>query len=347
MANRGGNVKRILVVGGGLIGARHVQSVHGHDGCILVGLVDPDPNVLTGADVPRYQDMSQVTGPVDGVILATPTRLHAAQGAFAASKGWHVLIEKPVASDLASAQTLSKSVARAGVGSLVGHHRRYHASVQQLKSLISQGEIGAPVTASLIWAMRKPDNYFQDNWRTTDGSPVLINLVHDIDILRFVLGEITAVAALPGASQRESARIESGAVALAFASGATGTISFADTTPSPWGFEAATGENPNIGTTGQDMMWITGTSGAISYPSLSLWGGTDWSTPAAQRNLICKQSDKSPLDAQLDHFIAVMNGATPLIDVADATRTLDIALQIEMQLTAQTTGDDHARSALA
>ena len=117
MANRGGNVKRILVVGGGLIGARHVQSVHGHDGCMLVGLVDPDPNVLTGADVPRYQDMSQVTGPVDGVILATPTRLHAAQGAFAASKGWHVLIEKPVASDLASAQALSKSVARAGVGS--------------------------------------------------------------------------------------------------------------------------------------------------------------------------------------------------------------------------------------
>jgi len=347
MANRGGNVKRILVVGGGLIGARHVQSVHAHDRCTLVGLVDPDPKVQTGVDAPRYQDMSEVQDTVDGVILATPTRLHATQGAFAASQGWHILIEKPVASDLASAHSLSRAVAHAGVGSLVGHHRRYHASVQQLKDLIARGEIGIPVTASLIWAMRKPDSYFQDNWRTTDGSPVLINLVHDIDILRFVFGEIASVAALRGTSQRQSGRIEAGAVAIAFASGATGTISFADTTPSPWGFEAATGENPNIGSTGQDMMWITGTKGGISYPSMTLWGGTDWATPAKKRDLNCERNDKPPLDAQLDHFIAVMDGAPPLIDVADAARTLDIALQIETQLAAQTTGDDHARSALA
>lgn len=347
MANRGCDVKRILVVGGGLIGARHVQSVLTHEGCDLVGLVDPDPTVRIGADVPRYQDMSQVTDTVDGVILATPTRLHAAQGEFAASKGWHILIEKPVASDLASAQAVSAAIARAGVGSLVGHHRRYHASVQQLKKLVAEVEIGTPVTASLIWAMRKPDHYFQDNWRTTDGSPVLINLVHDIDILRFILGEITTVAALRGASHRESNRIEAGAVAIAFASGATGTISFADTTPSPWGFEAATGENPNIGTTGQDMMWITGTKGAVSYPSLTLWSGSDWATPSKRCGLIGDRNTKPPLDAQLDHFIAVMDGACPLIDVADATRTLDIALQIETQLAAQATGDVHARSALA
>lgn len=347
MANRGGNVKRILVVGGGLIGARHVLCVHRHDRCTLVGLVDPDPKIPTSVDVSRYQDMSQVTDPVDGVILATPTRLHAAQGEYAASKGWHILIEKPVASDLAEARALSEAVERAGVGSLVGHHRRYHASVQQLKQLVAQGEIGTPVSVSLIWAMRKPDGYFQGNWRTTDGSPVLINLVHDIDILRFILGEITAVAALRGASQRGGDRIESGAVAMTFASGATGTISFADTTPSPWGFEAATGENPNIGTTGQDMIWIAGTKGAVSYPSLTLWSGTDWATPATPRDLIRAQNDKPPLDAQLDHFIAVMEGARPLIDVADATRTLDIALQIETQLAAQTAGDDHARSALA
>jgi len=49
-----------------------------------------------------------------------------------------------------------------------------------------------------------------------------------------------------------------------------------DTAPSPWGFEAATGENPNIGTTNQDMMWITGTQGGISFPSLTQWSGVDW-----------------------------------------------------------------------
>lgn len=322
--------KRILVVGGGLIGIRHLHSFQAHPGCALVGLADPDMSIAP--DVPRFRDIADVTGPVDGVIIATPTGLHAQHGAYAAECGWHMLIEKPVAGDLAGARMLSEAVKHSGVGSLVGHHRRYHASVQQLKALIAEGTIGTVVCANLIWAMRKPDAYFIDNWRATDGSPVMINLVHDIDILRFVIGEITATTALRGVGLRGDTRIESGAIALAFENGATGNISFADTSPSPWGFEAGTGENPNIGTTGQDMMWIMGTSGAVSFPSMTLWSGADWHRPA--QTVPCEKIDntQAPLAAQLDHFLAVMDGAPPLIDVADATRTLDVALQIEAQL---------------
>jgi predicted dehydrogenase len=340
-------VKRIAVAGGGLIGARHLQTVAAHPGCVLAGLIDPNPAVPTPEGVPRHTTLSEVPDPVDGIILATPTHLHGEQGEFAAARGWHMLIEKPVAGDLAAARSLSAAVAKSGIGSLVGHHRRYHANVQQLRDLITTGAIGVPVTASLIWAMRKPDAYFEGNWRTAGGSPVMINLVHDIDILRFVLGEIVATSALRGAGLRRSRRIESGAIALAFDSGATGTISFADTAPSPWGFEAGTGENPNIGTTGQDMMWITGTAGGISFPSMTLWSGTDWGAPARCVPLESAKNSKPPLQAQLDHFLEVIDGAPPLIDVADATRTLEIALQIEAQLAAQTTGDGHARSAIA
>lgn len=340
-------MKRILVVGGGLIGARHLQAVEAHPGCELVGLVDPNPAVLSRHDVARFADMAEVEVPVDGVILATPTNLHAAQGAYAAGRGWHMLIEKPVAGKLAEAQALEKAIGASSVATLVGHHRRYHACVQQLRDLIAGGAIGAPVTASLIWAMRKPDGYFEGNWRTAGGSPVLINLVHDIDLLRFILGEINSVIALRGRSLRGAARIESGAVALAFDCGATGTISFADTAPSPWGFEAGTGENPHIGTTGQDMLWITGTAGGISFPSMTLWHGTDWGTAANCQPLLRAENAKTPLAAQLDHFLDVMNGAQPLIDVADATRTLATALDIEAQLALQTTGASDARSALA
>lgn len=324
-------MKNILVVGGGLIGMRHLRSVQAHPGCHLVGLADPDMSLAL--DVRRFRDMADVTEPVDGVILATPTGLHAQHGSFAAEQGWHMLIEKPVADDLAEARSLGTAVARARVGSLVGHHRRYHASVQQLKALIANDAIGTVVCANLIWAMRKPDDYFAGNWRTLGGSPVMINLVHDIDLLRFVIGEITDTTALGGKGLRGDRRIESGVAALAFENGATGSITFADTSPSPWGFEAGTGENPNIGTTGQDMMWIMGTKGAISFPSMTLWSGADWSHPAARRPCPKAENAQTPLDAQLDHFLAVMDGADPLIDVADATRTLDIALQIEAQLT--------------
>ena len=340
-------MKRILVAGGGLIGSRHVDAVLKHPACALVGLVDPDPKIAGPPAVKRFTHLSDVEETVDGVILATPTHLHAEQGTFSAHRGWHLLIEKPVTSDEISARSLTMTVARSGVGSLVGHHRRYHACVRQLRQLIQDGAIGTPVTASLIWAMRKPDAYFQGNWRTAGGSPVMINLVHDIDLLRFVLGEVVAVSALRGIGLRGANRIESGAVAIAFDSGATGTISFADTAPSPWGFEAGTGENPNIGTSGQDMLWITGTTGAISFPSMTHWQGTEWSKPARQTTLDKVVNEKAPLDAQLDHFVEVMDGAKPLIDIADATRTLEVALDIEAQLQAQTTGATRVRSAIA
>lgn len=326
-------MKRILVVGGGLIGSRHVDAVLAHPDCALVGLADPDPNLRT--DVPLFADMAEVQIPVDGVIIATPTHLHATHGAEAAARGWHMLIEKPVTGTLDEARQLQNKVHHAGVASLVGHHRRYHAAVGQLRSLLGEGRIGRIVNASLIWAMRKPDSYFEGNWRTAGGSPVMINLVHDIDLLRFVIGEIATVSALRGGAVRSSNRIESGAVAMLFENGATGVISFADTTPSPWGFEAGTGENPNIGATHQDMMWITGTEGAISFPSMTLWSGTDWSTPAHQMPLQKATNNQTALNAQLDHFLQVMDGAPPLVDVADASRTLAIAEDIETQLGAQ------------
>jgi predicted dehydrogenase len=269
---------------------------------------------------------------VDGVIIATPTHLHASHGIEAAERGWHMLIEKPVAEKLESAKKLETALRSKNIRSLVGHHRRYHAVVQQLKACLQDGLIGEVVNVSVLWAMRKPDVYFEGNWRTDGGSPVMINLVHDIDILRFVIGEITQTVALRGRSLRGSTRVESGAVALAFENGAVGTISFADTTPSPWGFEAGTGENPNIGTTKQDMMWITGTKGAISFPSMTVWKGTDWGSSAKPITFEPAQNMRTPLEAQLDHFVDVINGDEPLIDVADAASTLAIAQELENQL---------------
>ncbi len=319
---------RILVMGGGLIGMRHCTAIAAHPRCTLAGLVDPNNALIAPCGAPRFDDIADVDVPVDGVVIATPTGLHADHAEAVAARGWPMLIEKPIAATRDEAARVSAL----NVPVLIGHHRRYHASLAALQQAVS-GRIGTPVTATLIWAMRKPDPYFEGNWRSAGGSPVMINLVHDLDVLRYVMGDIEDIVALPGARLRGSPRVESGAVALRFASGATGTISFADTAPSPWGFEAGTGENPNIGTTRQDMMWITGTGGGIAFPSLTLWQGQDWSRPAEPTALTAEAT--VPLDAQLDHFIDVCTGAaTPRITAQDGARTLDAALRIEEALTA-------------
>lgn len=325
----------LIVMGAGLIGARHVTAIRSNDKCRLAGIIEPNADLHSMEGVTYFADIDKVDCAVDGVIIATPTGLHAGHGIAAAARGWHMLIEKPVVARPDEAAALIDAVQRAGVNCLAGHHRRYHPSVRWLKDALAAGVIGTPVTSSLIWGMKKPDSYFTGNWRTADGSPVMINLIHDLDLLRFVLGEVEDVTALSGASLRGAARVESGAVAMRFASGATATISFADTTPSPWGFEAATNENPHIGETFQDMWWITGTAGGISFPSLTQWGGAeDWSQSATPHDN--PVDSLAPLAAQLDHFIAVIRGEEqPLITAEDAAASLALTYRIQQILAAQ------------
>lgn len=317
-------------MGAGLIGARHVERVLAHPDAQLAGVVDP--SVKPAEEIAHFRTLDDVACAVDGVIIATPTALHAEHGVAAARRGWHILMEKPVTETPAEADTLADAVTQANVACLVGHHRRYHPAVQRLRDMVRGQEIGTPITSTLIWAMRKPDAYFDTNWRQTGGSPVMINLVHDIDLLRFVLGEVSEMTALATNHIRGANRTESGGAVLRFDSGAIATISFADTTPSPWGFEAGIGENPNIATTHQDMWWITGTKGGVAFPSLTQWGGAaDWSE-AAQPTANNVPS-AVPLDAQLDHFIDVIKGrATPIINIPDAAASLKVTRQLEDML---------------
>ncbi len=325
-------MSRILVLGGGLIGRRHVERILAHPKAELVGLVDPNPSAAADLNVPRFASMQDVDA--DAALIATPSSLHADQAIEAAQLGMAILIEKPVATTLEQSDQMMDAIS---TPALVGHHRRHHARVQMLNDVLDEGAIGQVLTVSMIWAMRKPDDYFAGNWRSAGGSPVMINLVHDLDLLRFWFGDIEQIAAFPGPRLRGSERIETGSVLMTMANGATATINFADTAPSPWGFEAGTGENPNIGTTRQDMMWITGSEGAISFPSLTLWHGTDWSTPAQSEARLQERDEQAPLDAQLDHFLDVIDGkAAPICTLRDGRAALAAALEIETQLTAHT-----------
>lgn len=333
MANRGRDVTRVLVAGLGLIGARHARMIAASDLCELAGVIDPDPS-LHRYDCPGFASIEAVDVAADGIILATPTPLHAEHAEAAAARGWHILLEKPVAESLEGVARITTAAMRAGVRTLVGHHRRHHRSLQALREIVAT-RIGHPVLANCLWSVRKPDAYFEGNWRMgAAGSPVMINMVHDIDVLRFVLGEVASVDAIGANPLRGADRVEAGVMSMRFASGALGSIAFADCAPSPWGFEAGTKENPNIAATGEDFLWITGTEGAVSYPSLTVWGGShDWGQ--AVQATIQPAGETIPLEAQLAHFIDVIGGADPVITAADAGETLSVALAAQAAIEAK------------
>ncbi|MEM9429766.1 MAG: Gfo/Idh/MocA family oxidoreductase [Pseudomonadota bacterium] len=320
---------RLLLAGAGLIGSRHMCYILDHPDLVLAGLVEPEADRRTGAEAPAFADLASVDVAADGIVIATPTETHAPLTIEAAERGWHVLVEKPLAETLEAADAMIEAGRAAGIRILVGHHRRHHPVVARLKEIVEGGELGRPVTAALLWTMRKQDAYFEPAWRGgMNGAPVKQNLIHDIDTLRYLFGEVEDVVGLGANPVRGAARTESGGAVLRFASGLIATVAFADTTPTPWGFEAGTGESPTIPKTGQNSLRIAFTKGGVEFPSLTTWSGAaDWSEAPIRADVDCPPA--VPLVRQLEHFAEVCAGAQPIVDAEDGRKTLEATLRLE------------------
>ena len=127
---------RLAVLGAGLVGRRHIETVRAMpQAAELLAVVDPvaDPSQFDLGDAAWFTDMREMLDQVrpEAIIIATPNNLHAPQGLLACERGIHFLVEKPVTATLDEAELLVDAVARSGVKTLVGHHRRYLAVVQR------------------------------------------------------------------------------------------------------------------------------------------------------------------------------------------------------------------------
>jgi len=318
---------RIAVIGAGLIGRRHAAAIAASDTAVLAGLADPAEAArdLAGElGVPWFADLEAmlaaggIDGGADGVILATPNQLHVAQGLACVEARIPALIEKPIATDVTEA---------AGVPLLVGHHRRHNPLIETAKRPIEAGEIGAIVAVHGMFWLYKPDDYFDTAWRTQPGAgPVFLNLIHDIDLLRHLCGEITGVQALQSNAVRGHAVEETMAILLQFEGGALGTVSASDTVVAPWSWELTAAENPAYHPTDQACYLIGGTHGSLELPHASLWqnpGARSWWQPVERHALDVETED--PLVRQIRHFAAVIHGDTaPLVSGREGLETLRV-----------------------
>ncbi|MEP2946735.1 MAG: Gfo/Idh/MocA family oxidoreductase [Lentilitoribacter sp.] len=302
---------RIVVVGAGLIGERHAKLVARHTMTELAAIVDPAPQSNKLADelgCKKLNDISEIAmDEIDGAIIATPNANHLKSGLFFANKNIPCLIEKPIADNLKNAELLASEFDKLGVPLLIGHHRRYHPFVDRTKEIIEQQELGVPVMASIIWAVRKPDDYFEKGaWRTkSDGGPLLINFIHEADLLLHIFGKVIEIQAMTSNFQRGQAVEDTAGVLLRFESGLMASVILSDAALTPWSFEGACSENPNIAGTGISSWRIGCAQGALEFPQMNVWIDKedqigDWSRP-----LKSNQEDVTgvePLYEQLTHF---------------------------------------------
>lgn len=326
---------KVAIVGAGLIGPRHAQSVISNSSTELVGLVDPAPTGETTASNLKTNYFPSVAALLasphrpDAAIVCTPNHTHVPVAKELLAGGVHVLLEKPVSDTLETGRSLlefSKAPERVHLKLLVGHHRRFNPYVRATKSALEMGLLGRPIAVNGLWALYKPDAYFAPpgDWRACGargGGVIPINLVHDIDLLHHLFGPITRVQAESTLPQRPSPphdADEGAALTLRFASGVVGTFLICDATPSPHNFETGTGENPLIPRSptghGSDFYRIFGSDASLSVPDMTRWSYDGHPEKSWAHSLKVEKielpDDAAPFDLQLAHFVDVIQGET-------------------------------------
>jgi predicted dehydrogenase len=326
----------IALIGAGAIGRTHLRAATETPGVAIVGIADPSPAAKTLADefgVTLYPDHHALLAAArpDGAIVATPNALHVPVALDCIAAGIPVLVEKPIADTVADAQRLSDAAAQAGVPLLVGHHRRHNPIIQRARDLVRGGALGRLVTVSVLSMLLKPDSYFDVPWRRqSGGGPVLINMIHEIDLIRFVCGEITGVQAMTSSAVRGYAVEDTAATILRLENGAIVTITLSDTAASPWNWDQTAGESLTLFQTKADSYFITGTHGSVALPSLTLWRqphANGWDQPILPETVAVERAN--PYAVQLRHFAAIIRSeAAPLTPGPDGTRTLAATLAV-------------------
>jgi predicted dehydrogenase len=242
----------IAVAGAGVIGRRHIELIQANPRTRLCAVVDPQPasrEFAASLGVPHFVGLDDLfAGPTaarpDGVILATPNHLHVPGALVCVQHRVPALIEKPVADSLEAGMQLAGVLAKQRTPMLVGHHRRHSSTLQAARRAIQSGLLGRVVTVTGSAQFYKPDSYFEQGpWRTQPGGgPILINLIHEMDNLRYLCGELESVYAVASSAVRQFAVEDTAVMTLKFASGALGTFTLSDTVASPRSWEQTSGK---------------------------------------------------------------------------------------------------------
>ena len=339
---RSDTVLKVGIVGCGAISRNHLEAFAAAGGAevTVVCDIDPDRARETAAQYGVPEAVGSVaellaTG-VDIVSVCTPHPTHEEVVLAAAAAGVHVLCEKPVAVDLASAQRMTEACDAAGVQLGVLFQRRFWPAAQEMKQALTPGHLGEPVLGQCtVLLHRDPTYYSATPWRGTwdsDGGGVLMTqAIHYIDLMVWMMGEPVEVTGRIATFTHDIAVEDTAVATVTFASGALATIT------------ATTAADTSLGARVQ----VTASSGAtraiLEYPEgtdgravLRAADGTVTTTPDYPADLVANADLRTINGALIPHHTAqvadfvdaVRQGREPAVTGHDATRSLAVLLAV-------------------
>jgi predicted dehydrogenase len=167
---------------------------------------------------------------IDAAYICTPNGMHAEMTIAAAQAGKHIMCEKPMAITLADCERVRGAVKAAGVKYLIGYHRRFNPLYRHVKELLGQGVLGKPVFVESDYIHHIPGDWAIWEWLGKEdiaGSLFHAGAGHNVDLLRYLCGEIVEVSCFKDIAIPRSVQIETEDVAVAlfkFAHGAIGKV---------------------------------------------------------------------------------------------------------------------------
>ncbi len=224
---------RIGMVGTGRIGKLHAQTlVQRVPDVALVAVTDVNTAaaqaVAAEVGVPKVAPSFEALladDSIQAVVIASATDTHAPFIVQAAQAGKHIFCEKPISADLKAIDEALAAVERAGVKLMIGFNRRFDPNHQRIKQAIERGEIGTPHLLHIISRDPSPPPV---SYIKVSGGLFFDMTIHDFDMARFLLGDVTEVYAAGGVmvdpAIGEAGDIDTAVITLRFTNGAIGTI---------------------------------------------------------------------------------------------------------------------------
>ena len=212
---------KIGVIGVGSMGKNHARVCSELENVELVGVVDADKATakkIAGIfNTDAFFDYKDIISKIDAAIVATPTSTHYKITMDLLNEGRHVLVEKPICRSIKEAEELVKKAEKEDLVLAVGHIERHNPAVKFVKDMLNKKGFGEIITLVSKRVSNLPG-------RIRDVGVILDFGIHDIDIMRYLVGEVKSVYARAGTFNREMKYEDYANIILNFDNDITGIV---------------------------------------------------------------------------------------------------------------------------
>jgi predicted dehydrogenase len=323
---------RVGVVGVGHMGEYHVRIYSELPNVELVGVVDINEErvakIRKQYNTIPYNDYTKLFNIVDAVSIAVPTTLHYEIAKDFLLSGIHVLVEKPITSNLLHAKELINLASSRSLILQVGQVERFNAAVQELKAIIRE---------PLLIECRRLGPL--PNGRINDTGVILDLLIHDVDVvLNLVDSEISSLSVAGSSVCTEHEDIAT--VQMMFKNGCIATLTASRVTEDKIRTLSVTQKDAYI---------------FLDYATQDLHIHRQASSKYILTKEVLRYKQESfierlfvhkdnPLKLELIHFInCILNGTEPKVNPEEELKSLEVTLKILDKLNQQH-GGKHATS---